>query len=218
MVVNEIHVVGAAVPETENDPSVVRHKRSTSAFFFFESAWSISMCARCASTENCQAVFFSLPSIPFPSFGTGNPISSAFTGERPDYLSLRASNDHRFIVGVPRAQGIYWSRPSPHHAPGALGHTGFAICLSSSWGVAWLNPQLRASNEGLPILPTSLKGVAKAALYCAHGTSIFLSCAFCEQEGHLAAFSPYFSRICFSFSIEGGLVESPTARVQRGSS
>jgi hypothetical protein len=32
-----------------------------------------------------------------------------------------------------------------------------------------------------------LKGVAKAALYCAHRTSIFLSCAFCEQEGHLAA-------------------------------
>src|SRR5678809_308796 len=32
-----------------------------------------------------------------------------------------------------------------------------------------------------------LKGVAKAALYCAHRTSTFLSCAFCEQEGHLAA-------------------------------
>src|SRR5678810_671038 len=30
-----------------------------------------------------------------------------------------------------------------------------------------------------------LKGVAKAALYCAHRTSTFLSCAFCEQEGHL---------------------------------
>jgi len=30
-------------------------------------------------------------------------------------------------------------------------------------------------------------GVAKAALYCAHRTSTFLSCAFCEQEGHLAA-------------------------------
>ncbi len=31
------------------------------------------------------------------------------------------------------------------------------------------------------------KGVAKAALYCAHRTSTFLSCAFCDQEGHLAA-------------------------------
>ncbi len=30
------------------------------------------------------------------------------------------------------------------------------------------------------------RGVAKAALYCAHRTSTFLSCAFCEQEGHLA--------------------------------
>ena len=58
VVVNEIHTVGAAVPETENDPSVVRHKRETRTFYFFESAWSISMCARCASTENSQAVFF----------------------------------------------------------------------------------------------------------------------------------------------------------------
>ena len=34
-------------------------------------------------------------------------------------------------------------------------------------------------------LPFS-RGVAEAALYCAHRTSTFLSCAFCEQEGHLA--------------------------------
>ena len=31
------------------------------------------------------------------------------------------------------------------------------------------------------------RGVAKAALYCAHRTSTALSCAFCEQGGHLAA-------------------------------
>jgi|CXWL01.1.fsa_nt_gi hypothetical protein len=37
----------------------------------------------------------------------------------------------------------------------------------------------RAFQASLPIL----KGVAKAALYCAHRTSTFLSCAFCEQEG-----------------------------------
>ena len=34
------------------------------------------------------------------------------------------------------------------------------------------------------------EGVAEAALYCAHRTSTVLSCAFCEQEGHLAAPSP----------------------------
>jgi hypothetical protein len=28
--------------------------------------------------------------------------------------------------------------------------------------------------------------VAEAALYCAHRTSTVSSCAFCEQEGHLA--------------------------------
>ena len=41
-----------------------------------------------------------------------------------------------------------------------------------------------------PTLP--LGGVAEAALYCAHRTSTFLSCAFCEQEGHLAAPPPLF--------------------------
>src|ERR1043165_1196626 len=34
------------------------------------------------------------------------------------------------------------------------------------------------------------EGVAKAALYCAHRTSTFLSCAFCEQGGHLPPHSP----------------------------
>ena len=34
-----------------------------------------------------------------------------------------------------------------------------------------------------------VKGVAKVALYCAHRTSTDSPCAFCEQEGHLAA--PY---------------------------
>ena len=34
---------------------------------------------------------------------------------------------------------------------------------------------------------TLFRGVAKAALYCAHRTSTVSSCAFCEQEGHLAA-------------------------------
>ena len=31
------------------------------------------------------------------------------------------------------------------------------------------------------------RGVAEVALYCAHRTNTFLSCAFCEQEGHLVA-------------------------------
>jgi hypothetical protein len=34
------------------------------------------------------------------------------------------------------------------------------------------------------------EGVAEAALYCAHRTSTVSPCAFCEQEGHLAAPSP----------------------------
>ena len=41
----------------------------------------------------------------------------------------------------------------------------------------------RAFRFSIPLF----EGVAKAAYYSAHRTSTFLSCAFCEQEGHLAA-------------------------------
>ncbi len=50
-----------------------------------------------------------------------------------------------------------------------------------------MSVQLGSSSEAFPIPFTPLKGVAEAALSCAHRTSTFLSCSFCEQEGHLAA-------------------------------
>ena len=60
-------------------------------------------------------------------------------------------------------------------------------------GGGLVDPLLRVSNETLPtFLHFSLEGVAEAALYCAHRTSTFLSCAFCEQGGHLAAPFPSF--------------------------
>src|SRR5438552_17848130 len=40
------------------------------------------------------------------------------------------------------------------------------------------------------MLHTSSKGVAEAALNCAYRTSTVSSCAFCEQEGHLATPAP----------------------------
>ena len=43
-----------------------------------------------------------------------------------------------------------------------------------------------------PIPP--FRGVAEAALYCAHRTSTVSPCAFCEQEGHLAAPFPSLPR------------------------
>src|SRR5512144_2587627 len=64
------------------------------------------------------------------------------------------------------------------------------VCFS---GCGLVDPLLHASNEALPTLYTFLlERVAEAALYCAHRTSTFLSCAFCEQKGHLAAPSPSF--------------------------
>ena len=55
------------------------------------------------------------------------------------------------------------------------------------------------------------KGVAKAALYCAHRTSTVSSCAFCEQEGHLAAPSP---PLLLILSIE--LLHHLIGQIQRG--
>ena len=62
----------------------------------------------------------------------------------------------------------------------------------------------------------TLKRVAKAALYCAHRTSTFLSCASCEQEGHLA--TSFSGLAVFPFLSGGGLRLSSTARVERGPS
>ena len=64
-------------------------------------------------------------------------------------------------------------------------------------GVAWLGLQLRMLRLASKFSLFLFRGVAEAALYCAHRTSTFLSCAFCEQEGHLA--TP--SRLVDFFSI-----------------
>jgi hypothetical protein len=48
----------------------------------------------------------------------------------------------------------------------------------------------RARAFQFPLPP--FRGVAKAALNCAHRTSTVSPCAFCEQGGHLAAPSPSF--------------------------
>jgi len=58
------------------------------------------------------------------------------------------------------------------------------------------------------------RGVAKAVLHCAHRTSTFLSCAFCEQEGHLATPLPS-SKLARDLSGMGA-DWSPTARIHDG--
>ena len=45
---------------------------------------------------------------------------------------------------------------------------------------------MRARVQRGPWVPHMLfRGMAEAALYCAHRTSTVSPCAFCEQEGHL---------------------------------
>ena len=75
-----------------------------------------------------------------------------------------------------------------------------SFVISQGWGL--IDLPLRASNEGLlrprvaraqeinslhSLLCSNhlLRGVAEAALDCAHRTSTFRLCAFCEQKGHL---------------------------------
>ena len=53
------------------------------------------------------------------------------------------------------------------------------------------------------------RGVAKAALYCAHRTSTVSLCAFCEQEGHLAAPPPHPSEAARCASTEDHQAPSP---------
>ena len=67
--------------------------------------------------------------------------------------------------------------------------------------------------EGLPVRQPQFKGVAKAALYCAHRTSTVSPCAFCEQEGRLAALSSHLSELVFP-PHEGVLDRSLTARIE----
>ena len=63
-----------------------------------------------------------------------------------------------------------------------------------------MSPPLRALSAAFQFSLPLFRGVAKAALYCAHRTSTVSSCAFCEQEGHLAAPSP-----------AGGLFQHPAS-------
>jgi hypothetical protein len=109
---------------------------------------------------------------------------------------LRGSNDHRFIVGVPRAQRIAGAAlllPFPY----------FRACLSFSLEGGLFGLPLRATfSPAHPLarrdVPVALArafrfsiplcmGVAKAALYCAHRATTVLLWGLCEQEGHLAA-------------------------------
>ena len=54
-----------------------------------------------------------------------------------------------------------------------------------------------------------LRGVAKAALYCAHRATTALSWGLCEQEGHLAA-----PRSLFQHPVRGRIVAQPRKAVE----
>ena len=63
-----------------------------------------------------------------------------------------------------------------HETGGTCETSQTEVASRSSIAAVELHPSL---------LQTFVKGVVEVALDCAHRTSTFLSCAFCEQEGHL---------------------------------
>ena len=80
--------------------------------------------------------------------------------------------------------------PCPSEAAASNQRWFFQACLcmlscggsNESPAARWVRP--------FQFSPPLFRGVAEGALYCAHRTSTVSSCAFCEQEGHLAAPSP----------------------------
>ena len=73
------------------------------------------------------------------------------------------------------------------------GESATARCASIEDHQAPSRPLFREHRTNVGVLPFRVlsprlfRGVAKAALDCAHRTRAFLGRAFCEQEGHLAA-------------------------------
>jgi hypothetical protein len=65
---------------------------------------------------------------PTRAFLFGHSLLRSHAREWPDHASLRASNDHSLIVGVPRARRMVWPLP-PHHSETArcasTGDAGF---------------------------------------------------------------------------------------------
>jgi hypothetical protein len=84
---------------------------------------------------------------------------------------------------------------SPAHPLADIFHPPYPPIASQSISRDVPLSQARAFQFSLSLV----RGVAEAALYCAHRTSTVLSCAFCEQEGHPAAPSP--SSICHCRSL-----------------
>jgi len=78
---------------------------------------------------------------------------------------------------------------------------GPLVCHNNSRTVPQEAPKVPPAKPFQFSLPL-FRGAAEAALYCAHRTSTVSSCAFCEQEGHLAAppmLADFFSLLLFRY-------------------
>ena len=97
---------------------------------------------------------------------------------RTTIVSSWGFREHRGLLEPPLLPLMLWEQRDTRVFP---------ISIFLPIGGGPVESPIVRNQQGPSVLPASLKGVAKAALYCAHRTSTFLSCAFCEQEGHLVA-------------------------------
>ena len=101
---------------------------------------------------------------------------------------LRASNDHYY---APSKLACF----SLQKVACLISHCAQLSHPPTRWHAETCHYPMRGPSD---FLHFALRGVAEAALYCAHRTSTVSSCAFCEQEGHLAAPFPSQAARCAS--------------------
>ena len=95
-------------------------------------------------------------------------------------------------------------RAETRHVPSKTAASDYLLRYRGGWDDptrATFSPAHPLARRDVPVaqarafrfLIPFLEEAAEAALYCAHRTSTVSPCAFCEQEGHLAAPSSFFS-------------------------
>jgi hypothetical protein len=104
---------------------------------------------------------------------------------------------------------------SPAHPLADIFHPPYPPIASQSISRDVPLARARAFRSSSPFV----KGVAEAALSCAHRTSTVSPCAFCEQEGHLVApFPSFLGRALREHRRSSGSIPSsaPGAKYRRG--
>jgi hypothetical protein len=120
---------------------------------------------------------------PFPS-GKGTHVGLSAAVERGPSQGARSGSTGPTWVSFPSFSSCAFREQEGHLA---TPHHLLQACLLYLSGNGTRSGPTAHVERALSDSLSLSRGVAEAALYCAHRTSTVSSCAFCEQEGHLAA-------------------------------